>query len=141
MDFFSGVRKYVAVSYTHLQTALVRFFARSSRNIADYLPAIRIAIRNGYAIGKQMCIRDRTYGFDMTFHKARHNFGTHITLSLGVPIETVSRMTVSYTHLHCGRHTYATEITLSHGVPLETVSKMLGHSRISTTQIYGNLFL
>ena len=26
------------------------------------------------------------------FHKARHNFGTHITLSLGVPIETVSRM-------------------------------------------------
>lgn len=28
----------------------------------------------------------------LTFHKARHNFGTHITLSLGVPIETVSRM-------------------------------------------------
>lgn len=25
-------------------------------------------------------------------HKARHNFGTHITLSMGVPIETVSRM-------------------------------------------------
>lgn len=34
----------------------------------------------------------RIYGFDMTFHQARHNFGTHITLSLGVPIETVSRM-------------------------------------------------
>ena len=33
-----------------------------------------------------------TYGFYMTFHKARHNFGTHITLSMGVPIETVSRM-------------------------------------------------
>lgn len=33
-----------------------------------------------------------TYGFDLTFHQARHNFGTHITLSLGVPIETVSRM-------------------------------------------------
>lgn len=29
---------------------------------------------------------------NITFHKARHNFGTHITLSLGVPIETVSRM-------------------------------------------------
>jgi integrase len=28
----------------------------------------------------------------VTFHKARHNFGTHITLSQGVPIETVSRM-------------------------------------------------
>lgn len=35
-----------------------------------------------------------TCGIDrkLTFHKARHNFGTHITLSLGVPIETVSRM-------------------------------------------------
>ena len=28
----------------------------------------------------------------LTFHQARHNFGTHITLSQGVPIETVSRM-------------------------------------------------
>lgn len=34
----------------------------------------------------------RVYGFNLTFHQARHNFGTHITLSLGVPIETVSRM-------------------------------------------------
>lgn len=40
---------------------------------------------------------------------------------------------------HLARHTYATEITLSHGVPLETVSKMLGHSRISTTQIYAKV--
>jgi site-specific recombinase XerD len=28
----------------------------------------------------------------ITFHMARHNFGTHITLSQGVPIETVSKM-------------------------------------------------
>ena len=34
----------------------------------------------------------QVYGFDLTYHQARHNFGTHITLSLGVPIETVSRM-------------------------------------------------
>lgn len=33
------------------------------------------------------------YGIEqLTFHMARHNFGTHITLSMGVPIETVSRM-------------------------------------------------
>lgn len=32
------------------------------------------------------------YGFDLTFHQARHNFGTHVTLSLGIPIETVSKM-------------------------------------------------
>ena len=40
---------------------------------------------------------------------------------------------------HCARHTYATEITLAHGVPLETVSRMLGHSRITTTQIYAKV--
>lgn len=40
---------------------------------------------------------------------------------------------------HAARHTYATEITLSHGVPLETVSKMLGHKRITTTQIYAKI--
>lgn len=43
----------------------------------------------------------------ITFHMARHNFGTHITLSQGVPIETVSRM--------------------------------MGHSSITTTQIYAHI--
>ena len=43
----------------------------------------------------------------ITFHMARHNFGTHITLAQGVPIETVSRM--------------------------------MGHSSISTTQIYAKI--
>lgn len=28
----------------------------------------------------------------MSSHKARHNFGTHITLSMGIPIETVGKM-------------------------------------------------
>lgn len=37
---------------------------------------------------------------------------------------------------HLARHTFATTITLNNGIPLETVSKMLGHTRISTTQIY-----
>ena len=49
----------------------------------------------------------KTYGFDLTFHQARHNFGTHVTLSLGVPIETVSRM--------------------------------MGHTSISTTQLYAQV--
>lgn len=54
-------------------------------------------------------------------------------------IFTYSLLLASPCIFHTARHTYATEITLSHGVPLETVSKMLGHSRISTTQIYAKV--
>lgn len=40
---------------------------------------------------------------------------------------------------HLSRHTFATTITLSNGVPIESVSKMLGHAKLSTTQIYAKV--
>jgi integrase len=40
---------------------------------------------------------------------------------------------------HVARHTFATTITLSNGVPIESVSKLLGHTKISTTQIYARV--
>lgn len=54
-------------------------------------------------------------------------------------IFTCSLLLASPCIFHTARHTSATTVLLSNGVPLETVSKILGHERISTTQIYAHV--
>jgi len=40
---------------------------------------------------------------------------------------------------HRARHSFASLITLEAGVPIETISRMLGHSDITTTQVYARV--
>jgi vancomycin permeability regulator SanA len=40
---------------------------------------------------------------------------------------------------HIARHTFAKTIALKSGIPLETVQIMMGHSKITTTQIYADV--
>lgn len=42
--------------------------------------------------------------------------------------------------LHCARHSFAV-LALNKGVPIESVSRMLGHTKITTTQIYAKITL
>ena len=39
---------------------------------------------------------------------------------------------------HCGRHSFAT-IALTNGMPIESVNRVLGHTNITTTQIYAKI--
>ena len=53
-------------------------------------------------------------------------------------LATVCGINKNFT-FHLARHTFATTITLSNGVPIESVGKMLGHTKMSTTQIYAKV--
>lgn len=60
---------------------------------------------------------------------------------INVYIKEIASSLEIFKHLtfHSARHTFATTVTLSNGVPIETVSKMLGHTKISTTQVYARV--
>jgi integrase len=40
---------------------------------------------------------------------------------------------------HMARHNFATHVALSNGVPMTTLSRMMGHTSITTTQLYGEI--
>lgn len=40
---------------------------------------------------------------------------------------------------HVARHTFAKTVALKNGVPMETIQKIMGHTKITTTQIYADV--
>lgn len=60
---------------------------------------------------------------------------------LNAYLKEIANLAEIDTHLtfHVGRHTFATTVALMNGLPIETLSKVLGHSKITTTQMYAKV--
>jgi len=61
----------------------------------------------------------------------------HVNRSLKI-IQAICNIETPMT-FHVARHTFAKTVALKNGIPLETVQMMMGHTKITTTQIYADV--
>ena len=82
---------------------------------------------------KWLPARNNAKDEDLVYSLPRNDHANDILRKWVIDAEIKKQIT-----FHCSRHTAAT-LNLSLGVPLEVVSKLLGHTKISTTQIYAKI--
>ncbi len=86
---------------------------------------------------KALNIIEKYHDYDITNRLlpvySNHKMNTYIK-----EVATICEITKNLT-CHVARHTFATTVALSNGVPIKTLSKLLGHSKLSTTQIYARV--
>lgn len=76
--------------------------------------------------------------YDGDITKLSGNIGTNATLNKALkPIFAKLKLDGSFT-FHTSRHSFASNLLLI-GLPITSVQKMLGHRKLSTTQIYGEV--
>ena len=106
-----------------MTTGIVGSSTSGKRQVHRLLPVAEILYKrykDTYRIGEKVFPLKGTY---KTLNMSLRHVARHAGLSFNPT-------------MYMARHTFATTVTLTRGVPLETVSKMLGHKRITTTQIY-----
>ena len=99
------------------------------RKKTDYLGRVKLLPEALALIGKYRDDTRITLFPPQDYHTLRANMKS-LRLMAGLSQDLV---------YHTARHSFASLITLEEGVPIETISKMLGHKRITTTQIYAKI--
>ena len=62
------------------------------------------------------------------------------TLAMNIPVITRQCGITRHITFHCARHSFAI-MCLDAGLPIESISRMMGHTNITTTQIYARITL
>ncbi len=112
------------------ETGFVRCFGKGGKE--RLVPVGSIAIK---AIKKYLETRNETTGNDYLFITNRKTKMTRINFYERVQLYAKKACIKKNIYPHLLRHSFATHL-LSHGADLRVVQEMLGHSDISTTQIY-----
>jgi len=112
------------------ETGFVRCFGKGGKE--RIVPVGSVAIK---AIKKYISTRGETLGNDYLFITNRKTKMTRINFYERVQLYAKKACINKKIYPHLLRHSFATHL-LSHGADLRVVQEMLGHSDISTTQIY-----
>jgi len=81
-----------------------------------------------YIIPKAQAILDKYERLPLLTNQVMNRYLKEVSYKAGIKEVT----------FHMARHTFAVD-ALNKGVPLEVVSRILGHSKVSTTQIYAKI--
>ncbi|RLD08948.1 MAG: site-specific tyrosine recombinase XerD [Chlamydiae bacterium] len=112
------------------ETGFVRCFGKGGKE--RIVPVGSLAIK---AIKKYFETRGETTGSDYLFITNRRTKMTRINFYERIQLYAKKACINKKIYPHLLRHSFATHL-LSHGADLRVVQEMLGHSDISTTQIY-----
>lgn len=121
---FSDVSRITGANISETQGRTLLTFKTEKTDKVQYvfLPAVAV-----------QCLPDR-YGKETALFPLGSNDHTNLLLARWVKDAGISKRIT----FHCSRHTAAT-LSLSNGTPLAVVSRLLGHSMVSTTQIYAKI--
>lgn len=121
---FSDVSRITGANLSETQGRTLLTFKTEKTDKLQYvfLPAVAV-----------QCLPDR-YGKETALFPLGSNDHTNQLLAKWVREAGISKRIT----FHCSRHTAAT-LSLSNGTPLAVVSRFLGHSMLSTTQVYAKI--
>ncbi len=74
----------------------------------------------------------------MEFYKYYRTRSSHLDYNYFIRVKFDIKLNLNSFYFESDTN-FATTVTLSNRVPIETVSKLLGHSKITTTQIYARV--